>query len=50
MTIGIISRMTAATINFQRNQGFQKGARMERLTFVTEDGEVLFHPEDLPDD
>lgn len=23
---------------------------MERLTFVTEDGEVLFHPEDLPDD
>ena len=23
---------------------------MERLTFVTEDGEVLFHPEDLPND
>lgn len=23
---------------------------MERLTYVTEDGEVLFHPEDLPDD
>lgn len=23
---------------------------MERLTFVTEEGEVLFHPEDLPDD
>lgn len=23
---------------------------MERLTFVTEDGEVLFHPEDLPED
>lgn len=23
---------------------------MERLTFVTEDGEVLFHPEDFPDD
>lgn len=23
---------------------------MERLTFVTEDGEVLFHPQDLPDD
>lgn len=23
---------------------------MERLTFVTEYGEVLFHPEDLPDD
>lgn len=23
---------------------------MERLTYVTEDGEILFHPEDLPDD
>ena len=23
---------------------------MERLTYVTEKGEVLFHPEDLPDD
>lgn len=23
---------------------------MERLTFVTEEGEVLFHPEDLPED
>lgn len=23
---------------------------MERLTYVTEDGEVLFHPEDLPED
>ena len=23
---------------------------MERLTFVTEDGKVLFHPQDLPDD
>lgn len=23
---------------------------MERLTYVTENGEVLFHPEDLPDD
>ena len=23
---------------------------MERLTYVTEDGEVLFHPEDPPDD
>lgn len=23
---------------------------MERLTFVTKDSEVLFHPEDLPDD
>lgn len=23
---------------------------MERLTFVTEDGDVLFHTEDLPDD
>ena len=50
MTIGIISRMTAVILNFQRNQGFKKGAVMERLTFVTEEGEVLFHPEDLPDD
>lgn len=24
--------------------------RMERLTYVTENGEVLFHPADLPDD
>ena len=23
---------------------------MERLTYVTEDGEILFHPEDLPED
>lgn len=23
---------------------------MERLTYVTEDGEILFHPDDLPDD
>ena len=23
---------------------------MERLTYVTEKGEILFHPEDLPDD
>lgn len=23
---------------------------MERLTYVTENGEVLFHPADLPDD
>ena len=23
---------------------------MERLTYVTENGEILFHPEDLPDD
>lgn len=23
---------------------------MERLTYITENGEVLFHPEDLPDD
>lgn len=23
---------------------------MERLTYVAEDGEVLFHPEDLPED
>lgn len=26
------SRMTAAILNFQRDRGFQKGARMERLT------------------
>lgn len=42
--------MTAAILNLQRDRGFKKGARMERLTFVTEDGEVLFHPEDFPDD
>lgn len=23
---------------------------MERLTYVTEDGEILFHPKDLPED
>lgn len=23
---------------------------MERLTYVTNDGEILFHPEDLPED
>ena len=23
---------------------------MERLTYITNDGEILFHPEDLPDD
>ena len=23
---------------------------MERLTYVTEDGEILFHTEDLPED
>lgn len=23
---------------------------MERLTYVTEDGQILFHPEDLPED
>lgn len=23
---------------------------MERLTYVTEKGEILFHPKDLPDD
>ena len=50
MTTGIIYRMTAAILNLQRDRGLRKGARMERLTFVTEDGEVLFHPEDLPDD
>ena len=50
MTTGIIYHMTAAILNLQRDRGLRKGARMERLTFVTEDGEVLFHPEDLPDD
>lgn len=50
MTTGIIYRMTAAILNLQRDRGLRKGPRMERLTFVTEDGEVLFHPEDFPDD
>lgn len=44
------NRMTAAILNLQRDLGLRKGAMMERLTYVTEDGEILFHPDDLPDD
>ena len=34
------------------SNGLRQKARnsMERLTYVTENGEVLFHPADLPDD
>ena len=32
MTTGIIYHMTAAILNLQRDRGFRKGARMERLT------------------
>lgn len=42
--------MTAVILNLQRDRGSREGARMERLTYVTEKGEILFHPKDLPDD
>lgn len=41
-----------ATVENVRWTGCREKVRdsMERLTYVTENGEVLFHPADLPDD
>lgn len=42
MTTGIIYHMTAAILNLQRDRGFRKGARMERLTQKAPDSEMVW--------